>query len=222
LPIIAPEILVPKPYRAVVVATHPDEESIGLGGTIARLAMLKRPILLIAATDGCGARPGAERGPLAPPDTTSMLTTWRAVQRLGTGHTTILRTGVATGAMPRIERDLEWRLRGLLLPSDVVFATWRRDGHPDHEAIGRVASRACAALCVQLIEVPVWAWQWCYSGDGRIPWKRARRVFIEARARSVPTVPQLRTGRIGRDAAPPCRTVASPTPFPRPYEIVFV
>src|SRR5438093_834606 len=64
LPITAPEILVPKPYRAVFIAPHPDDESIGLSGTIARLAMLKRSILLIAATDGSaqrGSAPGERR-----------------------------------------------------------------------------------------------------------------------------------------------------------------
>ena len=49
LAVTAPEILVPRPYRAVIVAPHPDDESIALSGMISRLALLKRSILLIAA-----------------------------------------------------------------------------------------------------------------------------------------------------------------------------
>ena len=197
LPVIAPEILVPKGYRAVVVAPHPDDESLGVGGLISRLAALKRSILLIAATDGTVSRPG--RVPLRAVDVHA-LETWRAVQRLGVGRTTILRAGVDDGEVARVEGDLEWRLRGFLLPSDVVFTPWRHDGHPDHEAVGRLTARACAALLVHLVEVPIWAWQWSFPGDRRIPWKRARRIFLDSalRARS----------RLARCA--------------RPYEVVFV
>ena len=200
LPVIAPEILVPKGYRAVVVAPHPDDESVGLGGLISRLAMLKRSILLIAATDGAASRPGyTYRMPRRPAEARS-LEAWRVVQRLGPRHTTILRSGLEDGEVARVERDLEWRLRGLLLPSDVVFATWRHDGHPDHDALGRIAANACAALLVNLIEVPLWAWQWSFPGDRRIPWERVRRIFLD---------PALRArNRLSR--------------FARPYEIVFV
>jgi LmbE family N-acetylglucosaminyl deacetylase len=200
LPVIAPEILVPKGYRAVVVAPHPDDESVGLSGLISRLAMLKRSILLIAATDGAASRPGySARMPRQPVEARS-LEAWRVVQRLGPRRTTILRTGLDDGEVARVEHDLEWRLRGLLLPSDVVFATWRHDGHPDHDAVGRVAANACAALLVHLVEVPLWAWQWSFPGDRRIPWQRARRIFLD---------PMLRArNRLAR--------------FARPYEIVFV
>jgi GlcNAc-PI de-N-acetylase len=198
LPVIAPEILVPKGYRAVVVAPHPDDESIGVGGLISRLAMLKRSIMLVAATDGAASRPGSRMPGRAVEART--LETWHAAQRLGAGRTTILRAGLDHGEVAHIERDLEWRLRGLLLPSDVVFATWRHDGHPDHEAIGRVTAHACATLLIHMVEVPIWAWQWSFPGDRRIPWKRARRIFLNAalKARS----------RLAR--------------FARPYEIVFV
>ena len=200
LPVIAPEILVPKGYRAVVVAPHPDDESLGVGGLISRLAMLKRSILLIAATDGTTSRPGYGGGVPGRAVEARTLETWRAVQRLGAGRTTILRAGLDDGEVAPIERDIEWRLRGLLLPSDVVFATWRHDGHPDHEAVGRLAAHACAALLVHLVEVPIWAWQWSFPGDRRVPWKRARRIFLDAALRA--------RNRLTR--------------FARPYEIVFV
>jgi GlcNAc-PI de-N-acetylase len=224
LPVIAPEILVPKPYRAVFISPHPDDESICLGGTIARLAMLKRSILLIAATDGSAHRSDPNRVGQAPA-TAARLTTWHTLQRLGPGRTMILRPGLDDGEIPGVERDLEWRLRGLLLPSDVVFATWRYDGHPDHDVVGRVAARACAALFIHLVEVPIRAWQWSFPGDRRIPWKRARRIFLSRaprpHSRSLSTQHSARSrdgARLGRASAPEAALMRAA----RPYEIVFV
>jgi LmbE family N-acetylglucosaminyl deacetylase len=225
LPVTAPEILVPKPYRAVFIAPHPDDESIALSGTIARLLMLKRPMLLIAATDGSARRAAMNRSSSHPSPPGSHLTIWHTLQRLGTGRTTILRSGLDEGEIASVERDLEWRLRGSLLPSDIVFATWRYDGHPDHEAVGRIAARACAALVVHLVEIPVRAWQWSFPGDRRIPWKRARRIFLDRapkprsgsrrgkrpeQAKSVPSR--------GRSAAPEELLMRAAGP----YEVVFV
>src|SRR5215831_1307870 len=51
LPVIAPEILVPEGYRAVIVAPRADDETLGLSGLISRLITVSRPILLVAATD---------------------------------------------------------------------------------------------------------------------------------------------------------------------------
>ena len=59
LAVIAPEILVPEGYRAVIVAPRADDETLGLGGLLARLIMIGRPILLVAATD----RAAATRAP---------------------------------------------------------------------------------------------------------------------------------------------------------------
>ena len=119
---------------------------------------------------------------------------WAPCARLFSG------AGLGDGDCCAYQRDIEWRLRGLLLPSDVVIATWRHDGHPDHEAVGRLAAHACATLLIHLVEVPIWAWQWSFPGDRRIPWNRARRIFLD---------PVLRArNRLARLA--------------RPYEIVFV
>lgn len=178
LPVMAPEILVPKGHRTVVVAPHPGDEGLGIGGLIARLTMVKRSIFRVAFTDG-PARPTASSrwaprlGNERPQNTRS------ARQPLGLDRMVILRAGLEEGELARVESDLERRLRALILPSDIVFTTWRDDGLPDHEAAGRVAARACAALLVHLVEVPVWAWQWSFPGDRRIPWKRARRVFLD-------------------------------------------
>jgi LmbE family N-acetylglucosaminyl deacetylase len=226
LPVIAPEMLVQKGRRAVVVAPYPDGEGLGIGGLIARLTMVKRPIFRVALTDDAARRPAPSRRTARRPGDD-----WprdaRSVRRPpGTDPVAILHAGLEEGEFARVESDLEWRLRGLILPSDVVFTTWRYDGQPDHEAAGRLAARACAALLVHLVEVPVWAWQWSFPGDRRIPWKRARRVFL-SRALRVRKRQALAEYQRRIESDPPhSRHAMLPSTvlerFMRPYEIVFV
>ena len=225
LPVIAPEILVPKGRRAVVVAPHPEDEGLGIGGLIARLTMVKRPIFRVAFTDGPARVPASNRR------TPRRRDAWprdvRAVrQPSGADLVAILYPGLEEGELGRVENDLESRLRGLILPTDVVFTTWRCDGQPDHETAGRVAARVCAALLVHLVEVPVWAWQWSFPGDRRIPWKRARRVFLN-RALRVRKRQALAEYQRRLEYDPPHALRATlPSSvlerFLRPYEIVFV
>ena len=51
-------------------------------------------------------------------------------------------------------------------------ATWRGDGHPDHEAVGRSAAAAVAGTDAVLLEYPVWMWHWARPGDAAVPWHR--------------------------------------------------
>jgi LmbE family N-acetylglucosaminyl deacetylase len=226
LPVIAPEMLVQKGRRAVVVAPHPDGEGLGIGGLIAHLTMVKRPIFRVAFTDGAARLPAPNRwtsrrpGDEGPRDARSLR------PPPGADRVTVLRAGLQEGELARVESDLEWRLRNVILPSDVVFTTWRYDGEPDHEAAGRVAARVCATLLVHLVEVPVWAWQWSFPADRRIPWKRARRVFLN-RAVRVRKRQALAEYQRRFESDPPHARNATLTStvlerFMRPYEIVFV
>lgn len=61
-------------------------------------------------------------------------------------------------------------------------ATWRGDGHPDHEAVGRAAAAAAARTGAVLVEYPVWMWHWARPGDPAVPWSRARRISLTDRA----------------------------------------
>ncbi len=55
-------------------------------------------------------------------------------------------------------------------------ATWRGDGHPDHEATGRAAAAAAKNAGAPFIEYPIWMWHWASPDDPAVPWHRARRL----------------------------------------------
>ena len=219
LPVIAPEILVPEGYRAVIVAPRADDETLGLSGLISRLITVSRPILLIAATDRVLKASASGRAQ-------HRASEWlpeplRALRGFSGARSAVLRSGLEEGELPSVEDDLEWRLRGLVLPSDIVFASWRYDGHPDYEATGRVAARACAALFAPLVEVPVWTWLWSVPGDRRIPWLRARRIFVDraALARQRRALAEYRARSAIDEARPRGASLAVGS---RPHEIVLV
>lgn len=69
--------------------------------------------------------------------------------------------GRLTDHEDRIAESLAEILRGAA-PGTRCAATWRGDGHPDHEAVGRAAAEACARTDVELLEYPVWMWHWAH------------------------------------------------------------
>ena len=65
----------------------------------------------------------------------------------------------------RARIDARRGLTDLLSPDTWCAATWRGDGHPDHDAVGRAAATACDAVGCRLLEYPVWMWHWARPGE---------------------------------------------------------
>jgi LmbE family N-acetylglucosaminyl deacetylase len=65
---------------------------------------------------------------------------------------------------------------------DLWLAPWWSDGHPDHDACGRVASRVAEARGVRLLSFLVWAWHWAEPHGGDLPWERCRRHDLDQAA----------------------------------------
>jgi LmbE family N-acetylglucosaminyl deacetylase len=175
-PYIRPAALVPPQNRAVVVAPHPDDEVLGSGGLLAHFSRLGRTMLIIAVTDGTASHPGSPTWTCQRLARIRPAESQNALRRLGIGHVPIVRAGFADGAVGRQEAHLTAFLERHLRHTDVVFATWRDDGHPDHEAVGLACAQATSATGARLIEVPIWAWHW--ARPGQIPWRRAIKVEL--------------------------------------------
>jgi len=177
------EQLAPRGARVVVVAPHPDDEVLGCGGALALLARAGHEIVIIGVTDGEGSHPGSLAW------TPTLLARRRRAERAdGLARLGVpgpaLALGFADGAVALAEPSLCTRLCDLLRPRDVVLATWRLDGHPDHEAVGRAAATAAASRGCSFWEVPVWMWHWARPADPRVPWARMRRLALVAETRA--------------------------------------
>jgi LmbE family N-acetylglucosaminyl deacetylase len=226
LPELDPGTLVPAGGRAVIVAPHPDDEVLGTGGLLARLSDMGRNVLIIAVTDGTASHPDSPVWPAHRLADTRPQETREALQRLRVQHQRLVRLGLPDGGGAGFEAKLAEHLARHLLPGDVVFGTWRHDGHPDHESVGRAVTAVASELNLPFVEVLVWTWHWAIPEDVRVPWSRARRIVLDEAtlARKIHAI-QAFQSQIEPDAATqraailPENVLARLT---RPYEVVLV
>jgi LmbE family N-acetylglucosaminyl deacetylase len=160
---------------AVVVAPHPDDEILGVGGLLRQLD----GAAVVAVTDGEASHPDAVSVSAAQLRALRPAESAEALRRLGF-RGPVHRLGQPDNGID--EAALTASLVRLLGPGVPCLATWRGDGHPDHEAVGRAAAAACAASGARLYEYPVWLWHWARPGQVGVPWHRACQVPLDAEA----------------------------------------
>lgn len=225
LPCIDMRALVPEGSRAVVVAPHPDDEVLSVGGLLAQLADNGTPVEVIAVTDGTASHQGSTEWPAERLAKARPRESLRALERLGLAIEPA-RLGLPDGGLKDLRALLATRLVTLLRPRDVVFTTWRRDGHPDHEITGEACALAAATAGARLVEVPVWGWHWSRPGDARMPWKNAFRLPLSEEAvRRKRAAVQAFTSQLRRDTSTgvgPVLRASTVERAARPYEVVFL
>ena len=147
--------------RTLIVAPHPDDETLGCGGTIARLRSLDAPVTVAVAADGSR----SHRHLLAAED----LRERRAAElvaacaELGVGQGNVVRLGFEDGTLDTHRDDLERAIANLLAERDIerLFVPLRAERISDHVAVhdaGLAAARARSDRVVEVFEYPVWLW----------------------------------------------------------------
>ena len=179
IPLVEAGQLLPAGSRAFVLAPHPDDELLGCGGLVRLLAGMGRDVQVLAVTDGGASHPGSSRWPAELLRRERARESADALRRLGVPDVPLLRLGLDDGQVAAQARRLQSALDLLLRPGDVLIATCRFDGHPDHEAVGEVAAQAASRHRASLVEMPVWMWHWAAPGDARVPWHRACRLRLD-------------------------------------------
>jgi LmbE family N-acetylglucosaminyl deacetylase len=161
----------------IVVAPHPDDETLGLAVMIAQLIAAGVDVRVVSVSDGGAAQPAATLSARTRLEATRRHELLRATSVLG------MRPPVSLGLPDGQLADHEDRLADLLVemlegvsPGTWCAATWRGDGHPDHEAVGRATATACARTGGPLLEYPIWMWHWARPSDPAVPWDRAYSV----------------------------------------------
>jgi LmbE family N-acetylglucosaminyl deacetylase len=166
--------------RLVVVAAHPDDESLGAGGLISTATRLGVRVQIVCATDGEGSHPDS------PTRTPVDLAAQRVEEGVAAarilGVDAVDRVGLPDGGVAGHQDALTRRLVEVVGDGReaVLVAPWRRDGHPDHEAAGRAAAVAARRTGADLWEYPVWFWHWGLPDDA--PWSSLRRFELDEEA----------------------------------------
>jgi len=138
-----------------VVAPHPDDEVFGVGGIMRRLVTRGHRLCIVAVTDGELAFGEQPPGPKTQLVARRHEVRADALDRLGIANRVeLVRLGLPDGSVADHESTLTDRL--IELCGGLVFGTFRHDGHPDHEAVGRAVARAAAARRFRLVEYVVW------------------------------------------------------------------
>ena len=122
----------------LVVAPHPDDEVLGVGGLV---AMLAGGVEIVVVTDGEASHPDSTVHSRAALAAIRRAETVTACGLLGVVPAAIAHLGHPDGGVD--EAALTDALTTRLAPGRWCVTTWRGDGHPDHEAVGRAAAVAC-------------------------------------------------------------------------------
>jgi LmbE family N-acetylglucosaminyl deacetylase/SAM-dependent methyltransferase len=167
----------------VVVAAHPDDETLGAGGLMATAHTSGIPVVVIVATAGEHSHP--ESSTFSPEQLSAVrrVEVVRAIDAVAPGavvHLLGLRDGELRHHIDVLTRAIASHANGR---SGVLVASpWRDDGHPDHTAAGRAAAAAAAAAGASLVEYPIWGWHWGKPESPEWPWARLRTLPLSAGA----------------------------------------
>jgi LmbE family N-acetylglucosaminyl deacetylase len=152
----------PAPFEALlpgaflVIAPHPDDESLGCGGLIAEACARGCPPVVAFLTDGAGSHPGSRTHGPAAVAALRREEAAAATRALGVPPARVLHLDAPDGAAPRTGEALAALAARLGTqapgPFCATLCSWRHDPHGDHEAAWRLAS----ALPWRVLEYPVW------------------------------------------------------------------
>lgn len=149
-PLVAP----PDFARALVLAAHPDDESLGCAGTLALLADGGATVTVVFATDG-----EATRGSSAAPGDTARLRRGEgqgACRILGVDR--VRHLGLSDGGLTADVGSLAGALSEVVAECnpEVLLLPWFLDGHPDHQALSTALARARAPAHLEVWGYETW------------------------------------------------------------------
>lgn len=160
----------------LVVAAHPDDETLGAGALVRHASDAGRSVDVVVATCGEASHPDS------PTHTPERLAQVRAAEvhqavTLLAPAARLHLTGLPDGTLTTHEPELAEALEPLVTPATLVVSPWTGDGHPDHAAAHVVARHPGA----QHWQYPIWFWHW--GTPDVAPWAHLVRRPVPAAER---------------------------------------
>jgi len=137
----------------LVIAPHPDDETLATGGLLCAQRGNSVPIMIAAVTNGENAYAGHEGlGERRVKEQTL------AAARLGIESKNLLRLQIADTEVSQHRSTVVERLRPFTTSDTHILAPWPYDFHPDHEACGVAARELAEETGARLTFYFFWTW----------------------------------------------------------------
>lgn len=150
----------PATDHLVVAVAHPDDETLAAGGLIHTAGLAAITTTVVVATDGEGSHPAS---PTHPPDRLRALRRDEVREAVGVlnPQAEVVLLGLPDSGLTAHEDALvEAVSTHIPGPGATIVSTWREDGHPDHEVVGRACAAVATRTGARHLEAPIWAWEW--------------------------------------------------------------
>ncbi|MBE7209682.1 MAG: PIG-L family deacetylase [Gluconacetobacter diazotrophicus] len=149
--------------RPLVLAPHPDDESLGCGGLLALCAAAGIPGSVAMLTDGAASHPGSPSWPPHRLAAERERECRAALSELGHPLDRLRFHRFPDAALPNAGPEFERAVSAVLEQADaddcrLLLAPWIADPHCDHEAAQRIARAAASRSNRRLLSYPVWGW----------------------------------------------------------------
>ncbi|TGD83337.1 PIG-L deacetylase family protein [Hymenobacter wooponensis] len=219
----------------VVVAPHPDDESLGCGGLLTLLRQVGLPAWCVLVSDGTMSHPHSQKFPPAARRALREQELCEALGLLGLSDQALHTLGLPDGSVPGPDTPLGAAAAAHLqeffttTQPQTVLVPWRRDPHPDHRATSQLVRAALAGLptAPRLLEYVVWAWERASPADLPQPAEAhgfrldIRSVLPQKQQAIAAHRSQLAGGPIDDDPAGFTLAAGMLAHFDRPVEVFF-
>ena len=162
----------------LIVAPHPDDETLGCGGAIALLRSHNCPVSVLVISDGTQSHPRSLKYPAPVLQQLRQQETLEALTILGVDRAAVTFLRLPDGAVETLMNLEEHQAAcGTYLEAiapKTIFLPWRYDPHSDHRATWQLIHSAIAHLRVspRLIEYPLWDW----DSSQRREWPKSAQI----------------------------------------------
>ncbi len=219
--------------RVLIVAPHPDDETLGCGGAISLLCDRGYDVTVLTISDGTGSHPNSLKYPAPALQAIRSQETLTALAILGVDRSAITFLQLKDGAIPTVTSPhfsiAKSRCKKYLtkISPDTIFIPWRSDPHPDHRATWQLIQAAILSLDItpQVIEYPIWDWDIQQQQPSNLSqihgWKLDIGAVLDRKLQAIATYKSQLGQLIDDDPNGFCLTAELLTNFTRPWEVYF-
>ncbi len=157
----------------LVLAPHPDDESLGCGGLIASMRNQQKEVFVIFTTDGSMSHPGSVAYPPESVAAIRRVEATNALQQLGVPEGNVFFMNKKDGALPAagedqfVQNTKALHLLIALLQPDLVLVPYEKDPHRDHRATWQMLMNPPDDVerNYRILEYLIWLYELGQPGD---------------------------------------------------------